>query len=243
MALSPLQLALSPVAGALSTLSPCVFPLLPMVVAGVGHAHHRIGPLVMGAGMVASFVVAGVVLAAVGPASGVRGEHVRIAAGLMLLAIAAVLIVPEAGDRTPAWLASLATLAQRVSGRLHPETLHGAFLLGALLGIIWSPCSGPLLGSGIALAATEGSAASGALVLGLFGLGAALPLVAVAYASRAIFLRWRGWVIGHGHMLRHGFAVLIGLLGMAVITGLDRTIEAAVLEILPDSWVELTTRL
>lgn len=237
-----LQLGLTLVAGALSTLSPCVFPLLPVVVGAVAHTHHRIGPLVMGAGMVAAFVFLGVALGAVGPALGIDAGHFRTVAGLLLLAIAVLLLVPEAQEHTPAWLSGLATSAQRISARLHPETVHGAFVLGALLGLVWSPCSGPLLGSGLALVATKGGLLNGGLILGMFGLGAALPLMAAAYASRALFARMRRWVLGHGEDLRRAFALLIGLMGVAVLTGADRWLEAKLLGMLPDAWLELTTR-
>lgn len=239
---SLLQLGLTLVAGALSTLSPCVFPLLPMVVGAVAHTHHRIGPIVMGAGMVSAFVLLGVGLAAVGPALGIDAGHFRVVAGLLLLAIAALMLIPEAQDHTPAWLSHLATVGQRASTRLHPETVPGAFLLGGLLGLVWSPCSGPLLGSGMALVATRGGLLNGGLILGMFGIGAAIPLMAAAYASRALFARMRGWVIGHGEGLRRAFAVLIGLMGIAVLTGADRWIEARLLDLLPDAWLALTAR-
>jgi cytochrome c biogenesis protein CcdA len=234
---SLLQLALSLVAGALSTLSPCVFPLLPVVIGAVAHTHDRIGPIAMGAGMVAAFVALGTLLGALGPALGVDAGHVRIVAGVLLVAMALVMLLPDLGERTPAWLSGIASAAQRLSQRLHPETVSGAFLLGGLLGLVWTPCSGPLLGSAIALVATEGG-----LILGLFGLGAAAPLIAAAYLSRALFMRLRRWVLGHASELRHGFAVLIALMGLAVLTGLDRRLEAFLIEILPDAWLALTSR-
>ncbi|MCM5569564.1 cytochrome c biogenesis CcdA family protein [Burkholderiaceae bacterium FT117] len=239
---SVLQMGLTLVAGALSTLSPCVFPLLPVVVGSVAHTHHRTGPIAMAAGMVAAFVFLGVALGAVGPALGIGAGHFRVVAGTLLVVIAAIMLMPEAQEHTPAWLSGLASMAQRASTHLHPETIPGAFVLGGLLGLVWSPCSGPLLGSGLALVATEGGLLNGALILGLFGVGAALPLMAAAYASRALFARMRGWVLGHSQDLRRGFAVLIGLMGVAILTGADRWLEAKLLDMLPDAWLELTTR-
>lgn len=239
---SLLQLGLSLVAGALSTLSPCVFPLLPVVVGAVAHTHHRVGPIAMAAGMIAAFVLIGVALGALGPALGIDSGHVRVVAGVLLLALAGLMWVPDVGESGAGWLAGVASMANRLSSRLHPETLAGAFLLGALLGLVWAPCSGPLLGSGLALVATEGGVLKGGLILGLFGVGAALPLIGAAYLSRALFMRMRVWVLGHASELRHGFAVLIALMGAGVLTGADRWIEARLLALLPDSWVALTTR-
>ena len=113
-------------------------------------------------------------------------------------------------------------------------------LLGAVLGLVWSPCSGPLLGSALALVASDGGAVQGGLVLAVFGMGAAVPLVAVAYASRAGFERARNWVLARIERVRLGFALILGSVGIAILTGVDKQLEALVLSWLPDAWVNLT---
>ena len=78
------------------------------------------------------------------------------------------------------------------------------------------------------------------VALGLFGVGAAIPLVAVAYASRAGFTRARGWVLARIGVIKTVFAVLLGLMGLAILTGADKWIEARVNALLPEGWVGLT---
>jgi cytochrome c biogenesis protein CcdA len=112
--------------------------------------------------------------------------------------------------------------------------------LGAVLGLVWSPCSGPLLGSALTLVASEGGVVRGGVVLALFGLGAALPLVGVAYASRRGFGRTRDWVLPRIEQVRKGFAVLLGLMGVAILSGADKWLEARVLQWLPESWINLS---
>ena len=80
----------------------------------------------------------------------------------------------------------------------------------------------------------------GGVVLALFGLGAAIPLVAVAYASRSGFMRARDWVLARIERVRRGFAVLLGGMGIASLTGADKWVEARILAWLPDAWVNLT---
>ena len=109
-----------------------------------------------------------------------------------------------------------------------------------MLGLVWSPCSGPLLGSALTLVASEGGVARGGVVLGISGLGAAIPLVAVAYASRSGFVRVRDWVMARIELVRHAFALLLAAMGIAILTGADKWVEARVLEWLPDAWVNLT---
>lgn len=235
------QLALSVAAGSLTTLSPCVFPLLPLVVGGAVEAN-RIAPVAMGVGMATSFAAVGLLLGAAGPALGIDADHVRVAGALLLLGFAAVMLLPSLRARFNEIMTPLASSANAASSRLDSGTPAGALLLGGLLGLVWSPCSGPLLGSTLALVAAEGGAARGATLLGLFGVGAAIPLVAVAYASRSWFSRARSFVLVHSGSLNRAFGVLIGVTGIAILTGADKWLEARIVEVLPDAWVELTTR-
>jgi cytochrome c biogenesis protein CcdA len=239
LALSVPQLGLSLAAGSLTTLSPCVLPLLPLVV-GSALQGNRLAPVAMGAGMTLSFAAIGMLLGAVGPALGIDGDTVRVAGAAMLIAFAVVMLVPALGDRFSQWMLPIASQAQAASSRLDGRTLTSAFLLGGVLGLVWSPCSGPLLGSALSLVASEGGVARGGVALGVFGLGAALPLVAVAYASRRGFVRARDWVLARIGRVRQGFALLLGLVGVAILTGGDKWLEAQVLRVLPDSWVNLT---
>ena len=187
------QLGLSLAAGSLTTLSPCVFPILPLVLGGAVQ-QNRLAPLAMGVGMAGSFALIGMALGLLGPALGIDGDHVRVAGAILLVAFGVVMLVPALNERFTNLVMPLASSANHASSRLNAGSLSGALGLGALLGLVWSPCSGPLLASALALVASEGGALSGGLILGLFGIGAAIPLVAVAYASRSGFNRVRGWV-------------------------------------------------
>ncbi len=239
MALSIPQLGLSLAAGSLTTLSPCVFPLLPLVLGGALQ-RNRLAPLAMGLGMTASFAAIGMAVGALGPSLGLDGELVRHAGAALLIAFALVMWVPALGERFTQWMLPLASGAHAASARLDGGSWLGALALGGVLGLVWSPCSGPLLGSALSLVASEGGLARGGIVLGLFGFGAAVPLVAVAYASRRGFVRVRDWVLARVEAVRRGFALLLGLMGAAILTGLDKRLEATVLQWLPDAWVNLS---
>ena len=238
-ALSLPQLALSVAAGSLTTLSPCVFPLLPLVIGGAAQ-RSRYAPVAMGLGMTASFALIGVVLGALGPALGIDTDTVRTGGAALLIAFAVVMLVPTLGERFSRLMLPLANAADGASRRLDGGSLFGALSLGAVLGLVWSPCSGPLLGSALTLVASEGGSLRGGVALALFDLGAAIPLVAVAYASRAGFARWKTWVMGRVEKLRYGFAVLLAAMGIAVLTGADKWVEARALEWLPEPWTALT---
>lgn len=238
-ALSLPQLALSVAAGGLTTLSPCVFPLLPLVL-GSAMQEHRAAPLAMAVGMIASFAGIGMVLGALGPALGLDGDHVRTFGAVLLIGFALIMLIPALNERFTRWMLPIATQANAGAAHFDNGSLWGALMLGGVLGLVWSPCSGPLLGSALTLVASEGGVARGGLALGLFGLGASLPLVAVAYASRSGFNRARDVVLAHIHSVQRGFALLLGAMGVAILMGADKWVEARVLGWLPDAWVNLT---
>lgn len=239
LSLSLPQLGLSIAAGGLTTLSPCVFPLLPLVLGGAVQGN-RFAPVAMGLGMMASFAAIGMLLGVLGPALGIDADTVRAAGAAMLIAFALVMLVPALGERFSRSMLPIASAANAASTRLDGGSLVGALGIGAVLGLVWSPCSGPLLGSALTLVAAEGGAARGGIVLALFGLGAALPLVGVAYASRSGFTRVRDWVLMRIESVRYGFALLLGAMGIAILTGADKWVEARVLNWLPDAWINLT---
>ena len=240
MDLSFSALGLSLLAGSFTTLSPCVFPILPLVL-GAAAQGNRLAPLAMGLGMALSFAGIGVALGALGPALGLDSEHVRSFGAVMLMALGLMMWVPVLNERFAQWMMPLASGANGVSTRLKGETLSGALMLGSVLGLVWSPCSGPLLASALTLVASEGGACRGGLVLGVFGLGAATPLVAVAYASRRGFQSVRDKVLAHGDRVKKVFGGLIFLAGVAIATGADKWLEAQALDHLPDVWLRLTT--
>lgn len=98
-----------------------------------------------------------------------------------------------------------------------------------------------LLASALTLVASEGGAVRGGIVLGLFGVGAATPLVAVAYASRRGLQSVRDKVLVHGDRVNKMFGGLILLAGLAIATGPDKWREAQVVESLPEVWLRWTT--
>ena len=239
-ALSLSHVGLSLAAGSLTTLSPCVFPILPLVLGGAVQGN-RLAPLAMGSGMAISFALIGLAIGALGPALGVDSDNVRVLGALLLIAFGLVMLVPVLNQRFTEWMLPIASSANAASSRLDGGSMGGAFLLGGVLGLVWSPCSGPLLASALTLVASEGGASRGGLILGLFGVGAAIPLVAVAYASRSGFSRARGWMLARIDAIKKAFGVVILATGVAILTGGDKWVEARVVDLLPDAWIAATT--
>ena len=237
----PASIALTYAAGILTALSPCVLPLLPIVVGGAMQ-QHRAAPLLMGIGMTTAFAVTGWILGALGPAMDLDAQWLHHAAAISLIVFGVALWVDPMANWISRLIQPLETSADRLAGQVGHQSPTAALVFGGLLGLAWSPCGGPMLVSSLALVAAGRNAGLGALLLGLFGLGAATPLVIAAYASRAGFARLKGWALGHVAVLRHGFGLVAIMSGIFIATDLDKRIATQVLAVLPDGWLELVTR-
>ena len=152
MAAETLNPVLAYAAGALTILSPCVLPLVPIVLGSAGQ-NHRYGPLALAAGLVLSFTGVGFALATVGAASGFDGDWVRYFGAALLLLAGIALLVPKLQYWLQGAAAPLSAWASERQSGLERFGLAGQFGIGALLGLVWSPCVGPTLGAATVLAA------------------------------------------------------------------------------------------
>jgi cytochrome c-type biogenesis protein len=228
-------------AGILSTLSPCVLPLLPLVL-GPAVAEHRLGVPALAAGLVTSFVAVGLFVATVGFSIGLDGSVFRSISAVLLGLLGVVLLSGALQQRFAIAAGGISNAGNRLIARISPNGLGGQFVLGLLLGAIWSPCVGPTLGAASLLAAQGRDLASVAIVMVAFGFGTAIPLLIVGSLSRQALSRWRGNLTGVGKIGK--VALGIGALAVAamILTGLDRTLEAALVAASPTWLVNLTTR-
>jgi cytochrome c biogenesis protein CcdA len=226
-------------AGVLSTLSPCVLPLIPILI-GSAVLAHRLGPFALAAGLGLSFTLVGILLASFGTALGLDQATLRnLGAGILLL-FGAMLLVPALQARFASAASGVSNAGQGLLERITPEGLRGQFVVGLVLGVVWSPCVGPTLGGAIALASQGRQLAQVGVVMGLFGLGAALPLVILGSLSRQAVQRLRGRLLAVGRHGKSVLGVLFLLLGALIVSGLDKQFEAWVLDHAPEWLVELT---
>ena len=239
MTLATLWLAL--LAGLLSALSPCVLPLLPLVL-GAAANETRSGPFALAAGVALSFTAIGLFVATAGFAIGLTGEAFRTAAAILMVAVGVALTSPGFQARIAAAGGPVTGWADERIGAIASRGAIGQFGVGLLLGAAWSPCVGPTLGAASALAAQGSSLGRVALTMLAFGLGAAAPLIGLGLASRQAMARWRGRIIAGGKHAKTALGVLMIALGVAIMSGLDKRIETALLDNSPQWLVDLTTR-
>lgn len=227
-------------AGLLSTLSPCVLPLLPLVLGGAVAAH-RFGMLALGAGLVLSFVVVGLFVATIGFSIGLDGDVLRQVTAIGLFLVGIVMLNGALQQRFAIATSGLGDAGNRLIARIVPNGLGGQFVLGTILGAVWSPCVGPTLGAASLLAAQGKDLGVAATVMTAFGVGAAVPLVLVGLLSRQALLRWRGRLMQAGGAGKTALGATAIAVSVLILTGSDKIMEAALVNASPAWLTRLTT--
>jgi cytochrome c biogenesis protein CcdA/thiol-disulfide isomerase/thioredoxin len=192
-------------AGVITALSPCVLPVLPILLAG-GASGRR--PYAIIAGLVGSFTVFTLAGAALLNALGLPEDLLRNLAIVLLFVLAATLLVP----RFAGWLERpLLFLTRRRAG-----TDRNGFVLGASLGLVFVPCAGPVLAAVTALAATGDVGVRTVLVTFFYALGAAVPMLAIAVGGSRL-----GVLRRHAETTRRVAGAVIAVTALAIALGAD----------------------
>lgn len=234
-------LALAALAGALSVLSPCVLPLLPIVL-GAAAAEHRWAPAALAVGVAVSFTVLGLFISTIGFAIGLDAGLFRIVAAVLLLTVGVVLLAEPLQVRLAAAGSPIGNTIEEAFGQFSTQGVSGQFVLGLLLGAVWAPCVGPTLGAASVLAARGENLGQVALTMAVFGAGAAAPLLVLGLLSREAMMRWRGRLLTTGSTGKAVLGVLLIGVALLILTGLDKRVEAALVEASPAWLTNLTTR-
>jgi cytochrome c-type biogenesis protein len=228
-------------AGLLSTLSPCVLPLVPILM-GSAVATHRMGGVALAGGVALSFTLVGILIASVGASLGIDADLVRPLGAVVMVVLGAVLLSHRLQQRFAALASGPAGAGNALLARLSLDGLAGQFALGLLLGLVWTPCVGPTLGAAVTLASQRLDLPAVALQMAMFGLGASLPLLLIGSLSRAALPRTRTLLRVVSDRGRQLLGAMLVLLGVLILTRIDRNVEGWLVAISPSSLTTLTTR-
>lgn len=236
-----IALFLAFVAGLLTILNPCVLPLVPIVVAGAAAKDAR-GPLALAAGLAVTFGIVGGVIASLGAELGDNLVLRIVSASAMILVGVAIAVpaVAEVGERV---LAPVVTLGHRLSNAMPATGLAGQFGLGALLALVWGPCVGPTLGAALVLAAGSGTLPLAMLTMAIFALGAATSLLVAGFLLGRVTQKTKLATRQGARLGRMIFGTALVVIGVAALTGVDRIIEAWLVQIMPEWLVLFATQI
>lgn len=224
------------ISGILTVFSPCVLPILPIILAsGIDGNTRRIKGVI--AGLVISFTIASLLLATIVRVLGIPADTVRIIAVILLVVFGLSLVFPIIWDKLQYFIEKywrFQPLQDKNSG------FGGGFLTGVSLGIVWTPCIGPVLAAVATLAAVSSFSASLVFVAFAYALGAGVPLYFIAKGG-SVVSRKLTFFKTESQRIRQIFGVIILGTALFIWTGADRTLQAWTLAHLPLAWTQLPT--
>lgn len=231
-----LELLFAVLAGILTIAAPCTLPMLPILLgASIGHSS-RARPAMIALGFVVSFSAVALLLGAVTRAFDFDPNMLREAAAILLLGFGLLML----------WPAPFEWLSIRLNGWLNLSAAGGApregalggLVLGATLGLVWTPCAGPVLGSILTLVATSRNLAWAGTLLVAYAIGAAIPMLAIAYGGQAATTRVRS-LARISPRLQQGFGVVVIAFGLAAYFQYDTLIVAWLTSFYPTGQIGL----
>lgn len=225
------------VAGFLTILAPCILPILPFLL-GTSGGKSALRPLMIIVGFTASFSLLGAAFATAGSVLGISNGAFRTFAVVLLLAFGLALLWESGYEKIMARLQPvLQRWSAKVSGGATGRTdAWSGLLVGVSLGLVWTPCAGPILGSILTLASRTADYVTTLLLLFAYSLGAGVPMFAIAYGGQRLRLR----MLGAGkwqHVLNKVFGALVVAMALLILTGYDMTVQAWLIQFYPDSFI------
>lgn len=222
-------------AGIITVTSPCIIPILPIILGSV-LKNHTWYPIILVLGMSTTFTLLGVLFGIFGSNLPIDRVILNQFAAWLIGFMGAALLIRPLGDifaRGTSFLVSfLGARGPKANELTQPLE---AFVLGALLGIVWAPCAGPILGSIIILASSTGSAAKAGFLLFAYSVGAGIPMLLIAYGGKRI-LTGRKFIQERSNYLKMAFGMLLIVTAIGMATGVFRTLELLIVPYAP-VWV------
>ena len=243
-----LLLAFAFAAGMVTILSPCILPVLPVVLSGsVGEGKQR--PLGIILGFIASFTFFTLSLSAITRALGIPPDMLRILAATTVFAFGLVMVIPALKNvfsRLTAGLTNLGTnalgsrtVAVGAKTRSGGRAFAGGFALGLSLGLVWTPCVGPIMASVISLSLSGALDSQSVFITLAYSAGTAIPLFFIMLGGRTLLNRFSA-LAKNTDRIQRAFGVLMIGTALALFTGADRSFQTWLLDMFPQYGVGLT---
>ena len=205
-----LNLVLALLAGVITIAAPCTLPMLPILLgASVGQTS-KARPVMIAAGFVLSFSVVALALSAITRVFDFDPNVLRSAAAILLAGFGLLMLWPAPFERLMSRFGSFTGVSVAAN-----QGVLGGFVLGTTLGLVWTPCAGPVLGSILTVIATSKDTAWASMLLVTYAIGAAIPMLAIAYGGQAVTTRVRGFA-RIAPRLQRGFGVVV--IGFAALS-------------------------
>jgi cytochrome c biogenesis protein CcdA/thiol-disulfide isomerase/thioredoxin len=230
-------------AGLVTILSPCILSIAPILLtAGANHNHHK--PLGIITGLIISFSFFTLSFASIVKATGISPDIFRYFALGIIIFFGLTMIIPafeNAFSRVTGRIAQIGILVQEGATHIKREFISG-LILGIALGLLWTPCAGPILATIIAIAATEGVTLSTLFVTLAYSIGAAIPMLLFCFGGSKI-LQSATNLAPYTHTIRKIFGFIVITSALAIAFHIDVTIQEKIAHWFPTITIEQNTML
>lgn len=225
-------------AGLVTILSPCILSIAPILLA-TGTDQSRYKPLGVITGLIISFSFFTLALAAIVQATGISPDIFRYIALSIIILFGLTMIVPafeHAFSRLTAQIAQIGSAVQEHSHYIKTEFISG-LILGIALGLLWTPCAGPILATITAIAATGGITLTTIFITLAYSTGAAIPMLLICFGSTKIINSTTKFA-PYAHTIRQIFGVITIVSAFAIMFHVDIIIQEKIAHLFPTIAVE-----
>ncbi len=219
------------ISGLFTILAPCIWPLLPIVLADVTQSNSKRRPLGITAGVAISFAFFTLAISALESSIGFSPNVLRKMAVVVLLVIGISMVVPALSRRMEASISSISGKFGGI-GKNQRSDFSGGFVTGLALGVVWTPCSGPILASVATLAATNKVSLQVVVVTLFYVAGVSIPLFGFAVGGQKLLAKSRR-LSKHTGRIQIASGVIMIITAVGIYTNYDKTIEAKLLNAIP----------
>ena len=217
-------------AGLVTILAPCIWPILPIIlsssVANKGHKR----PLGITLGIMLNFGFFTLAISYLVKIFHFDPNSLRFVAVFVIGFLGLTMVVPALSRAVEGFISRLSSYFGQRSKQ--GSGFGAGFLTGLSLGIVWSPCAGPILATIATLAATGRVTFTVVLVTASYVTGVGIPLFIFAYGGQSVITRTR-FLSAHLGRIQQGFGVIMLLTAVAIYTNYDRYIETKLLNAFP----------
>ncbi len=232
-------------AGLLTSVNPCVLPLLPIIIVNIMN-NNKYGPIYMCIGLSITYIITSYIMAQLLKYVVVDPRVVQHISSIFIIIFGIMMVIPALAKYLSLSLSGLANFTNNMSKKLPLDRPLNFVILGGLLGIIWSPCSGPILGEALFILTVANFDSEvfkiTAGVLFPFIMGASLPILLVAYSGKYLMGKYFHGILQRTWLINFAMGIILIIYGLLIMFGYLKYVEAFLIDLLPFEWLSFTVQ-
>ena len=213
MSFNLIQTALALAEGFGLAFSPCILPILPFILASSA-TKDRLRPFLVIAGFIITFTIFSLISRQILASFNIQQDVIQTGAYILLLVFGIVMVVPFLEERFANATSGIAGSANNLSNNKLANTKLGGLLVGALIGLVWVPCAGPILASALLQVIQAQTSFDAVITIAAFSTGAGIPMLAIALFGQYMTAQLR-FISKHAVALRRVMGVI--MIGFATL--------------------------